>query len=101
MHEGGSNSEIVCLSSVLRHTGGLQRRQKRLRAPIEDRWLGTIELDVDVVDEGASHRGQHVLNRVTGVVSFSQLRAPLGEHRHCRGGGEPLAAAIRANERDA
>ncbi len=47
------------------------------RAAIEDRRLGTVHVDCDVIDFHAGDGGEHVLYRVHGVIALSKLGAAL------------------------
>src|SRR6478672_8865242 len=60
-----------------RKSGLAQRRQKRCRAPIENRGLRTVHVDRQVVDAEADDRGQHVLDGVHRMIALPELGAPL------------------------
>ncbi len=87
-----------------RQSGGAQRLEERCRAPIQNWWFRSIDVDPEVIEVGGTDRSEHVLHRVElcpGLRS-SQLRPPLREHCAVhlgRDGG--MAREIRAPEHDA
>jgi hypothetical protein len=58
-----------------------QRLRERCAASIHDRRLGSIEVDLQIVDGVAGNRRQHVFDRMHGNRIFTELCVSLGQHR--------------------
>ena len=73
--------QLVRRAAVPDHAGRRERVEERPCAAVEDRRLGRVHLDDDVVDARADDRREHVLHRVQAAVAVAELRAALGQRR--------------------
>jgi hypothetical protein len=92
--------KVVHRTGLLHEATPGQGLEKLACAPVEDRRLGGIELDQEIVDLGPSHGGEDVLDRVERPVAFAELGSALGLHGSVDPGRDRLRIAeISPSER--